>query len=97
VISKLGLDYNSIHACENDCILFQGEYENFVICPICKTPRYKDKNTRRRVLRRFPLGPRIEHMFRTPKLAKLMTWHSTTLQLNAQIPAYIPTKIELSL
>ena len=35
IISKLGLDYNSIHACGNDCILFGGEYEKSTSCHIC--------------------------------------------------------------
>ena len=90
VITRLGLDYNSIHACENDCILYRGEYEIFTICRICKTTRYKDSNVPKKVLRHFPLGPRIEHMFRSPELAKLMDWHSKIVSKDnpADSPAF---------
>ena len=76
IITKLGLDYNSIHACENDCILFRGEYEKCVVCPTCGSSRYKNDKIPKKVLRHFPLGARIQHMFRTPELAKLMDWHA---------------------
>ena len=31
----LGFDYEKIHACKNDCILFRKEYENLNKCPTC--------------------------------------------------------------
>ena len=76
MISKLGLDYNMIHACPNDCILYRGEYESKERCPKCETPRYKDASGKipHKVLRHFPLAPRIKYMFRTPELARLMDW-----------------------
>ena len=42
IIRKLGLNYNTIHACEGGCVLFRGPYENDVRCPKCNKPRYKD-------------------------------------------------------
>ncbi|MCO5585574.1 hypothetical protein L7F22_039509 [Adiantum nelumboides] len=36
MISKLGLDYNMIHACPNDCILYRGcSTKGYKACPIC--------------------------------------------------------------
>ena len=81
IISKLGLDYNVIHACPNDCILYRGEYDNEERCPKCGTLRYKDAYGKipHKVLRHFPLAPRITHMFQTPELAKLMDWGSKNI------------------
>ena len=42
MIRKLGLNYNTIHACVGGCVLFRGPYENDVRCPKCNKPRYKD-------------------------------------------------------
>ncbi|GJX82224.1 hypothetical protein Tco_0331705 [Tanacetum coccineum] len=42
---KIGLGYESIHACINDCFLFWGSEENLKMpnCPVCKESRYKKK------------------------------------------------------
>ena len=76
VMKMLGFDYNSIHTCENDCILFKGEYETLNSCPKCGNSRYKDHDTPRKVLRKFPLLSRIKHIFQSLELAKLMDWNS---------------------
>ena len=47
MIGGLGLSYNKIHACPNDCMLYRKEYENDTECHVCKTSRYledKDSN-----------------------------------------------------
>jgi hypothetical protein len=79
LISKLGLNYNTIHACQSGCVLFRGQYEEAIHCPKCKLPRYKDEANKRRpwkVLRHFPLIPRLRRMFRTPTISELMVWHA---------------------
>jgi hypothetical protein len=48
LISKLGLNYNTIHACQGGCVLFRGQYEGATHCPKCKKPRYKDEANKRR-------------------------------------------------
>ncbi|GJT42386.1 zinc finger, CCHC-type containing protein [Tanacetum coccineum] len=42
---KIGLGYESIHACINDCFLFWGSEDNLKMpnCPVCKASRYKKK------------------------------------------------------
>ncbi|GKC22916.1 hypothetical protein Tco_1025066 [Tanacetum coccineum] len=60
---KIGLGYESIHACINDCFLFWGSEDNLKMpnCPVCKASRYKDpKKTKgklvaNKVVRYFPL------------------------------------------
>ena len=76
MINSLGIDYRTIHACPNEYILYRDQYEDSVMCPKCQTPCYKEETCKvpRKVLRHFPLAPRIKNMFQSPKLAKLMTW-----------------------
>ncbi|GKB34845.1 hypothetical protein Tco_0879787, partial [Tanacetum coccineum] len=82
---KIGLGYESIHACINDCFLFWGSEENKKMpnCPICKASRWKDpkktkgKKVANKVVRYFPLTPRLQRMFNTKHIAKWMTWHAT--------------------
>ena len=41
LIKSVGFGYVSIHACENDCILYQKEHEKSESCPKCKVSRWK--------------------------------------------------------
>ena len=66
LIRRLGLNYNTIHACVGGCVLFRGPLENVVRCPKCNALRYKDVDQQKRpwkVLRHFPLIPRLKRMF----------------------------------
>ena len=79
ILDRLGLQYNSVHACRNGCILFRKAYADVEICPFCQAGRYRSAGQSRvpwKVLRHFPLIPRLKRMFSTPELASLMTWHS---------------------
>ncbi|KAL0558688.1 hypothetical protein IC582_003268 [Cucumis melo] len=77
------LGYEKIHACENDCCLFTKENKDLETCPICGHSRWKvDKRTKRmkrgvptKVLRYFPLIPRLKRMFQMHDVAELLTWH----------------------
>jgi hypothetical protein len=76
---KLGLAYNTIHACERGCVLFKGENADTEKCPKCDQPRYRDFERKKfpvKVLRHFPIIPRLQRMVRNPSIAKLMLWHS---------------------
>ncbi|CAL5322070.1 unnamed protein product [Camellia sinensis] len=82
IIRDLGLDYQKIHLCKNDCVLFWKEYENEDECPTCKAPRYKvrkgkvkGKKIPHKVLRYFPLKPRLQRLFISRKTAIDMKWH----------------------
>ncbi|GKC34186.1 acidic leucine-rich nuclear phosphoprotein 32 family member A [Tanacetum coccineum] len=52
-------------------------------CPICKASRWKDpkktkgKKVANKIVRYFPLTPRLQRMFNTKHIAKWMTWHAT--------------------
>nr|GEX40198.1 hypothetical protein [Tanacetum cinerariifolium] len=79
----IGLGYESIHACVNDCFLFRGDVNKDVhFCPMCNTSRWKDNNTPgkkvpKKVLRYFPIIPRLQRLYKSGHTAKEMTWHAT--------------------
>ena len=88
LIRKLGLNYNTIHTCVGGCVLFRGPLENVVRCPKCNAPRYKDAQQQKRpwkILRHFPLIPRLKRMFRTPTMSELMLWHSKNKSTNGMV------------
>ena len=41
VVRDLGLDYQKMHACINDCVLFRKEYADMDKCPTCGDSRWK--------------------------------------------------------
>ena len=41
IIKDLGLGYEKIHACPNDCMLFWKENANLDACPHCEESRWK--------------------------------------------------------
>ena len=49
-------------------------------CPKCHASRYREDlqgdKIPQKVLRHFPLIPRIKHMFRCKGIADLMSWHA---------------------
>ncbi|CAI0396796.1 unnamed protein product [Linum tenue] len=87
LIDALGLDYQTIDACPNDCMLFWKEHIDEPRCLHCNAYRYKEEtessSTSKRnkirkgvkVLRWFPLIPRLQRLFMCKKTASLMRWH----------------------
>ncbi|GJY45091.1 hypothetical protein Tco_0433304 [Tanacetum coccineum] len=79
----IGLGYESIRACVNDCFFFRGDNNKDVhFCPVCKMSRWKDSNTPgkkapKKVLRYFPIIPRLQRLYKFCHTAKEMTWHAT--------------------
>ncbi|CAH9057952.1 unnamed protein product [Cuscuta europaea] len=43
IMKVLGLDYQKIHACRNDCILFHKQHSDLESCPTCGESRWKEK------------------------------------------------------
>ena len=70
-IKSLGLHYETIHACHNDCILYWGKYEKINECPTCGESRWKvDAHSGKvrtgvpsKVLRYFPIVSRLKRMY----------------------------------
>ena len=81
----MGLKFEKIHACKNDCILFHGENAGKEECPKCGTSRYKRRidegddgeETRCRVPRNVawysPIIPRLKCLFATSMDARLLS------------------------
>lgn len=82
---NLGLKHEKIDACANNCILYRKEYKDLTECPTCHEPRFKTRTSGGRdisvkILRYFPLIPRLQRLYHCSKIAKEMVWHSTRRQ-----------------
>eukprot|EP00256_Glycine_max_P035928 XP_006582699.1 uncharacterized protein LOC102669134 [Glycine max] len=44
ILCPVGMEYQKIHACPNDCILYRNEYAKMRTCPTCGVSRYKVNN-----------------------------------------------------
>ncbi|KAK0608016.1 hypothetical protein LWI29_024152 [Acer saccharum] len=82
IIKDLGLHYEKIDACDNDCIIYYKEYGEALECPVCRLPRWqpkgksgKGKNVPWKVLRYFPITSRLQRLFMSSKTAASMRWH----------------------
>ncbi|XP_021838978.2 uncharacterized protein [Spinacia oleracea] len=87
IIKKLELDYKKIDVCPNDCVLFWKDKIKLDNCPICDELRWKTaddgtiielvngKKVPKKVLRHFPLIPRLKRLFMSSKTSHLMRWH----------------------
>lgn len=85
LLKELGLGYESIHVCFNNCILFRKQYANHDNCPVCGLSRWEDparKKIPQKVLRHFPLVPRLKRMFLSKKGAEEAQWHKLKRQPN---------------
>ena len=66
--------------CKNDCIIYWGENEHQVICPTCDEPRWitqnvNGRNVPHKILRYFPIKPRLQRLFLNKDVAEGMRWH----------------------
>ncbi|XP_063942849.1 uncharacterized protein LOC135150469 [Daucus carota subsp. sativus] len=83
VIRDLGLDYEKIHACPNDCMIYWGKNKDLVSCTSCGVSRWSDKQEENKknkipakVMRYFPLKPRLQRLYMCEEISKLMLWHA---------------------
>jgi hypothetical protein len=78
-LKEMGLGYELIHVCENNCVLFCKDLANHDNCPKCKESRWVDADTAKRlpkkVLRYFPLIPRLKRMFANKATSEETRWH----------------------
>ena len=89
MVKDLGLDYEKIDACPNDCMLYRGEYINDSSCYVCGASRYNEYPTvdnelepskkpckvAVKTLRYFPLIPRLKRLFMCSRTADTLRWH----------------------
>jgi hypothetical protein len=77
-LKKLGLAYDVLHACPKGHMFYRGQYENEQSCQKCGATQFKVAGKSivpQKVLRHFPLIPRLRRMYNTPMQTSLMTWH----------------------
>ncbi|XP_074299742.1 uncharacterized protein LOC141630899 [Silene latifolia] len=83
LINNFGLGYEKIHACPSNCVLYWGEFSEKEECHVCHTSRWKTSNGEgkakkgegAKVMRYFPLIPRLQRIYNSPKTAEDMRWH----------------------
>ncbi|KAL4587425.1 hypothetical protein LXL04_000296 [Taraxacum kok-saghyz] len=76
-LQTLGLGYESIHACKNDCALFWRENSELQSCPGCGASRWVDDKAKQKkipvkVLRYFPITSRLQRLYASRYTAKDM-------------------------
>ena len=82
ILKQLGLAYDTIHVCPSPqaCMLFRGPVDSLLQqCSKCGADRYRKIGKTKvplKVLRHFPLIPRLQRMFSTPVQASFMTAHA---------------------
>ena len=74
-IRKLGMNYNNIHACPDGCVLYDREHAELNECPMCAKSRWMEgtNSVPSKVIRHFPLIPRLKRMWRSPEIAGMLT------------------------
>ncbi|XP_035837155.1 uncharacterized protein LOC118485043 [Helianthus annuus] len=89
IMANLGLRYEKIHSCPNGCMLFWDDKEKDEVCSFCGSSRWKvyeaspedeespPKKKASKILRWFPLKPRLQRLFMSSKTSNLMKWHHT--------------------
>jgi len=89
-LRDLGLEYEKISACRKGCILFWRENEKLDKCTSCNESKWKDNITNEdestkssekkkklvKVLRWFPLIPRLQRLFISHHTLPHMKWHA---------------------
>ena len=76
-VKRLGHSYQSYDICPNNCRVYRDELRNATFYPLCRAPRKKRAGKSwvpHKVLRVFPVIPRLKRIFRSPKQAAAMTW-----------------------
>ena len=88
ILCPVKIQYEKIHACCNDCILYRDEFAELDYCPVCRVSRYKLKNVDSsvhpiagnprptKVCWYIPIIPRLKRLFANGEDAKNLTWHA---------------------
>ena len=92
-LNTLGMEYEKIHACPNDCILYRNELKDATSCPTCGTSRWKldgtgtkkRKGVPAKVMWYFPPIPRFRRLFQSPKIAKDLIWHAQEREFDGKM------------
>jgi len=85
ILCPMCLEYQKIHACPNDCVLYRDKFDSLKVCPTCGLSQFKkkidgndDKNKDgppAKVMWYLPIIPRFKRLFSIKKDAKNLKWH----------------------
>ena len=81
VLCPMGLEYQKIHACPNDCVLYRDEFASLKACPTCGLSWFKKKidgnsgdedkdGPPAKVMWYLPIIPRFKRLFSIKEDAK---------------------------
>jgi len=92
IIKGLGMDYEKIDVCKNNCMLFMKEHAEEKKCLKCGQSRFVEvvndegekvmTDVAHKQLRYLPLTPRVKRMFLSKKTAMHMRWHKEGVRDN---------------
>ena len=87
ILCPVGMDYQKIHVCPNDCILYKNEFVKMCNCPTCGVSCYKVNNGKysndatinnshpTKVCWYLSIIPRFKRLFASADDAKNLRWH----------------------
>ncbi|XP_024013103.1 uncharacterized protein LOC112087314 [Eutrema salsugineum] len=80
LVRGLGLPYQMIDVCIDNCMLYWRETVDRSTCYFCRKPRYKDTWGRVRVPQKrmwyLPLTERLKRLYQSERTASAMRWHA---------------------
>jgi hypothetical protein len=98
IISVLGMEYEKIDVCKDNCMIFYKEHKNEKKCLKCGKRRLVEvvnedgetvtTKTAHKQLCYMPLMPRMKWLFISKKIARHMRWHKEGVHENDQVMVY---------
>jgi hypothetical protein len=95
LLSALGMEYEKINVCKDNCMIFYKEHKNEKKCLKCGKSRFVEvvnedsemvmTKTAHKQLRYMPLMPRMKWLFISKKIARHMSWHNEGVCENDQV------------
>jgi hypothetical protein len=95
LLSALGMEYEKINVCKDNCMIFYKEHKNETKGLKCGKPRFVEvvnedgekvmTKTAHNKLRYMPLTPQMKRLFISKKTARHMRWHKEGVRENDQV------------
>jgi hypothetical protein len=95
ILSALGMEYEKIDVCKDNCMIFYKQHKNEMKCLKCGKPRFIEvvnedgekvmTKTAHKQLCYMPLTPRMKWLFISKKTARHMRWHKEGVRENDQV------------
>ena len=80
IMKEIGIQYEGIHACLDDHVIYYNQHEFETECMECHISRYwtnqVTKKVSHKVLRYIPIIPHLQGLFRCKNIAQFMNYHA---------------------